>query len=272
MKKLSLTNVWELSRFTWKSQRRTILGWTAAVFSILFLYMILFPTVQDMAQVKMQAMPKELLQLMGMESFEDMGNYLSYFGIIYNLVLVIISVFGATFGARVLLQEEKSKSIEFLNALAVSRQEIYWGKCLACLGGVMLVSAAGIAAACGCGYLTGGETFIPQDFWKMVGISCWIPLFFTALSLALAGSSARWGGGGTSGMVVAACYLLGYLSTLLGEKGEWLAYLSPFQAISPAKALAGEQETVWILGIYLLLGLLFVLWGAVAYGRRDFRI
>ena len=114
--------------FSLKTKAKTILLWCIGLFCIMFLYMILFPSMKEMAQMKFDAMPKELMQFMGMESMQDMGNYMHYFGMIFQIWLIVISFFAASFSDGLIVQEEKRKTIEYLYAMPVSRFDIYFAK------------------------------------------------------------------------------------------------------------------------------------------------
>lgn len=53
--------------------------WSAVLFGIMSMYMAFFSTMQEMAQVKFEMLPKEYLQLMGVEDISQMGNYVTFF-------------------------------------------------------------------------------------------------------------------------------------------------------------------------------------------------
>ncbi len=150
----------ELVKFNLSVNKKQIIGWCIALFSFMFLYMILFPSVKDMAQVKLDAMPQELLQFVGISDMADMGNYVIYFGMIYNLILVAMSIFAVIFTSNLLYNEEKTKTIEFMYSLEVNKYEIYFSKLITSYLAIMLVVIATCSSAIICGYIGGGETFI----------------------------------------------------------------------------------------------------------------
>lgn len=272
MSKAALSSALRITAFDLRYNRRQIIGWCAAVFAIMFMYMILFPSMQDIAKVKMEAMPEEFLRFFGMERMSDMSNFIAYFGMVFNLILVAASIFAATFSANLIYKEEKLKTIEFLYSLEVSRSEIYFSKVIAALVSVLAVLLSSAAAAGICGFINGGETFAPADFLQIVKISGFTVVFFMALSLMLAGITAKIGVPAVGSMAVLFCYVVGYLSELLGSKGKWLSYLSPFELLGPDNAVELKSDTVWGLCVYFVLSVLFVLIGARVYRRRDFNI
>ncbi len=272
MNKFSFSSSAKLSWFCIKNNGKQIIGWCTAVFSIMFLYMILFPSVKDMAQIKLDAMPRELLQFVGMEDFADMSNFIAYFGMIFNIILIAVSIFAASFSAGLISKEEKTKTIEFLYALEVSRSEIYVSRLFAALLAVFAVLCSGAISTAVCGTINGGETFIAADFIQIVKISGFTAFFFMAVSLMIAGVSTKIGAPMIGSMTVLVCYLSGYLSRLLGEKGKWLGKLSPFEMLSPKNAIALEKHTIYAIMIYIAISVCFVFIGGVVYRRRDFNI
>ena len=272
MSNFSLRASLKLTGFDLKNSRRQIFGWCIAIFSIMFMYMILFPSMQDMAKLKMEALPKQFLQLFDMEDFSSLNNFINYFGMVFNLILIAMSIFAATFAANIIYREEKSKTIEFLYSLEVSRTEIYVSKLITAFIASLGVMLSAVASTAICGFVNGGETFIPSDFLQIIKISGFTVFFFMAFSLMLAAITTKVGVAGVGSMVVLFCYLLGYLSKLLDTKAQWLAYLSPFQLFDPKSAIALERNTLVELGIYFILMVIFLIAGGIVYKRRDFNI
>ena len=271
MKNFSFSSTSKLAWFSIKLNRKQIIGWCISIFSIMFLYMILFPSVKDMAQIKIDAMPKELLQFVGMENFSDMSNFITYFGMIFNMILIAISIFAASFSANLIAKEEKSKTIEFLYSLEVNRSEIYVSKLFAAFFAILVVLCSGTVSSAIAGTINGGPTFIAVDFIQIVKVSGFTTFFFMAVSLMVSGISTRIGSM-IGSMAVLVCYVLGYLSNLLGDKAEWLKALSPFELFSPQNAVALEMETLYALFIYFIISVCFVIIGGIVYKRRDFNI
>lgn len=262
----------KLAWFCIKNNKRQIIGWSVSIFLIMFLYMILFPSVKDMAQIKLDAMPKELLQFVGMDDFSNMSNFVTYFGMIFRMILIAVSIFAASFSAGLIAKEEKTKTIEYLYALEVSRLEIYVSKLAAAFFAVLLVLCCGVLAALICGIINGGDTFMAADVIKIVKISGFTAFFFMAVSLMLGGVSAKIGAPMVGSMTVLVCYVLGFLAKLLGDKAQWLEKLSPFEIFSPENAIALESQTIYWILIYLGISVCILIGGGIVYKYRDFNI
>lgn len=270
MEYFNIKNIGIISTFDLKNNKRFILGWSIAIFSIMFMYMILFPSVKDMAQIKIDSMSKELLQFVGMGELSQLDNFINYFGMVYNLILVAISIFSAVFSANLIYKEEKTKSIEFLNSLSVSRVEIYLSKLLTSYIGVILVLMSGIISSLICGFINGGETFIIADFIKIAKVSSFTAVFFISTSLLITGLTTKINTAAVGSFIVLITYILGFLGELLEDKGEWLLYLSPFKLFSPQNAVELSSDTMMQLGIYFIISIVLIIVGAIAYKKRDF--
>lgn len=270
MSKYQFVNSLRLCRFDLKINRKMIIGWCIAMFSFMFLYMILFPSIQELAQVKMDAMPKELLEFVGMDNFSDMSNFVSYFGIIFNLALIAISIFAVTFSANLLYKEEKSKTIEFLSSLETNRTEIYIAKLLTAFVAVIFVLLASMMAVLICGIINGGKTFSAVDIVMIIKIAGFTPFFFMAVGLCLSAVSAKIGAPVIGGMAVIFSYVFGYLGNMLEEKAQWMKYFSPFELFQSEHAQSPDGTILTVLAIYIFLVVGMCVAGALIYKRRDY--
>ena len=277
MNKFNIKSVFKILKFDMKTSRKNLIGWIIAIFGIMFLYMILFNSIQGIAEVEMEVMPVELLEFMGMEQMSDMASFVTYFGMIYAIILIAISVFAATYTAGLLYKEEKERTIEFLYSLEVSRIEIYTSKALTGLVGTIMVLISAIVSTIICGLINGGETFHMEDIIKLGVGSGFIAIVFWAIGLLFAGVTAKIRTGAAASMFVFMTYILGYLSTLLGDKATWLSYISPFQMFRPRVILnIGKTEYIafdlYFVFFSFVFFFMFVLLGGVRYARRDFNV
>lgn len=270
MNKAKIRNILNIVKFNLKVNKNNILGWTISIFMIMFIYMILFPTIKDIATVKMELMPEGMLKLVGLNSLSDMNNYISYFGMIFNIILVAISIYAATFSAKLITKEESTKSIEFLNALNVSRSEIYLAKLLTAFISVTLVLLGCFSATLISGFISGGSTFVLYDFIKIIKISSISAYLYLALAFLISGITAKINVASISSFGVLFCYMMGYLGVLLNKT--WLMYFSPFETFNANHALALSNSTFIALAVYFILMIIFIFIGHYFYKKRDFNI
>lgn len=265
-------NIATLTKFQLRVHRKQIGGWAIAIFGIMFLYMILFPSVQDMAQIKMDAMPEELMQFMGMDDFSDMSNYTTYFGMIYNIILIAISIFAVVLGAGILSKDEKEKTIEFLYSLEVSRLELYLSKVVTAYLGVIIVIIGATASTLLCGLINGGETFTIMDVIQIIKCASITPFVFLGVGIMIAGITAKVSGGSAGSIIVIISYVLGFLSTMVSDQFTWLKYASPFEVLSPNEVLILSSHVLLAMGGYFVALVIFVVIGGISYCKRDFQI
>ncbi len=272
MKNIELKNIIKLFKFDLYINRKYIAGWSVAIFSVMTLYMILFSSVQEMAQVKFDMMPKELLQFVGMDDMSSMSDYTTYYGMIFSLVLVAISVFAATFSAKLITNEEKTKSIEFLISLSVSREEIYIAKFVTSVISIVIIVACAVISAIVCGIINGGETFSLAKIVLSAKVSGFSPFLFGGIAIMLAGINPKLGSGAIASSVVFASYMLGYLGELLGANGELLTYFSPFITLNVKNVIASSPNVITGIAIYFLVYVVAIVVGCIAYKKRDLQV
>ncbi len=267
-----MNNIIKIFVFGILVNKKRIIGWTIGIVAMMAIYMVFFPSVNDMASLKFDAMPEELLGLFGMENMTDLGNYSSYFGMIYQLVLIALSIYGGTFASAIIIGEEKNKSIEFLGALHVSRAEIYVSKYLLVTFSLLVVMILSTVTTIVCGISVGGETYSFNEIVRMSMVSTLVPLFFSGVALLLSGVNPKVGTGAVCGFAVLVSYLIGYLGQILGENGEFIRYFSPFEVIGPISVLEANSYLLIAIVIYGLVYISAVVVGGLFYNRRDFML
>lgn len=268
--RMNKRNVFNLVKFNLKINKSSILGWFISIFAIMFVYMIFFPTIKDIGIAKMELMPEEMLKFFNLNSLSDMNNYVRYFGMIFNIILIAVSIFAATFSAKLICKEENTKSIEFLNALHISRNEIYISKLITAFISITFILLGVMFASIFSGFLVGGKTFILNDILIIIKITSFTAYLFMALSFLISGITARINVSSISSIIVLFCYMIGYLGVLLEKK--WITYLSPFESLNPNNALTMSNSTMLVLSIYFVMTIMFIIAGIKFYKKRDFYI
>lgn len=258
--------------FQLKNNSKSISIWSAVLFGIMSMYMFFFSTMQEMAQVKFEMLPQEYLQLMGVDDMAQMNNYVTYFGMIFNILSIIMAVYAVSLGVNLLLKEEKNKTIEYLYSLEITRTQIYIAKVLTALISVMAVVLATGLAGIIFGYVVGDETFQLADVMSIIKITGTVPFLFVALGMFLSAASAKHASVGLGCGIVMLTYMLGYLGKILEDKAEFLKYFSPFELLSPTNAVALENETLIAFGVIAALIILLFVGGKFAYARRDYHL
>ncbi len=267
---MQMKNTIKLVKFQLKINKNQILIWSIAIFSLMFLYMILFPSVNDLASFKFEAMPKELMQLFGMDDFTSISTHTGYFGMIYNLILIAISIFIAIFSANIIANEEKQKTIDFLYSLNTTRLEIYFSKFLTAYIGLMAVLISAFTSVMICGFINGGETFSLFETWQILKISSITTFVFLGFGLMISGISNKIPSATIASMLVLVTYMFGFFSSISPENLEFFKYFSPFEMLSPENAVEFTGETMVFMAVYYIAMLIFTFIGGYFYNKRDY--
>lgn len=270
MNKMSIRSIINITKFNLKVNKNNIIGWFISIFSIMFLYMILFPYIKDIGAAKMEMLPEDMLKLFGLNSLSDMYNFINYFGMIFTMILVAISIYSATFSAKLICKEEYNKSIEFLNSLNVNRSEIYYSKVLTAFISVTFVLFGTVSSSLIAGLINGGSTFILSDFITIVKISSISVYIYLAIAFLISGITSKINVSSITSIIVLTSYMIGYLGVLLEKK--WIMYFSPFETLSTNNVLNINRNTIYVLLIYFIIIIISILLGNKFYKKRDFNI
>lgn len=95
---------------------------------------------------------------------------------------------------------------------------------------------------------------------------------FWAIGLTISGINGNKNSSIIGSLIVIIFYFVGYLGNLLGNSGEFLGYLSPFETLSPSKVLNLDFVSSITLGIYCLVIYMAIFLGGCFYSRRDWKI
>ncbi len=264
-----MNNIIKLVKFNLKIHKTQILIWTISITSLMFLYMILFPSMNDLAYMKMEAMPDGLMQLFGMEDFSSISTHTGYFGMIYNLILIAISIFIAIFSANIIASEEKQKTIDFLYSLNTTRSEIYISKFLTSYAALMIVLIGAFFSVMVCGFINGGETFSLINTWQILKLSSITTFVFLGIGSMLAGISSKIPAASIASMLVLVTYMFGFLSTIAPDNLSFFKYFSPFEMLHPEAVVNLETQTMIFAAIFYISMLVFTFIGWHFYKLRD---
>ncbi|HKM29410.1 MAG TPA: ABC transporter permease subunit [Bacilli bacterium] len=260
-----------------KMRFKSTLIWLVLIVGLMTMYMLLYPIVNDLMGEKLSLMPEELLQVFGMSSHSIVDNYNSYFAMIYQIILIVLSCYGVSLGANALYEEEKTKSIEFLNSVQVSRLEIYIGKVFVVMVNLVILLIGALTTTVLCGVIAGGGTLDLMAIFSVYKISGITVFFFIALGFFLASSLKKDTKPSMVGIgVLFATYIIGYLGELIADRIKFLKMLSPLHITSASTIMDSKLGNgvldynllpVAIIGVLMCL---LIVGGALFYRKRDF--
>lgn len=226
-------------RATWKSLLFWSLGMLALIGASMMEFEGLSKTGGAMGQI-LSLYPKSLKAMFGMVEY-DISDPMGYFGVIYVFVQLIGGLHAAMLGANLISKEERDKTAEFLMSKPINRDNILKFKTIAGAACLLLMNLVtwGISAPMLTKYVESVNT-------KLVGIQISFfafQLLFMALGIFLAASFRVPKAGQYAVFVFFGCYLLKYLSDLMG--GTFLDYITPFNFLGAQHVILDDKTPFW---------------------------
>lgn len=274
MKNINMKNVKHMLNMELKIHKKTIIYWSIALFSVMAMYMFMFSMVKDLALEKMNALGPEFLAMFGIESFEDITNFNYYFAMVFQIVIVVISIHAVLMASNSLHKEETSGTIEFIYSQPVNRLEIYISKLLFVYIRIIALLLFSVLGGLISGYIS---SFSEVNFLAILMV--FLLSLLTASTFLGAGfliSSIIKKNKRVGGLAVAVFfipYIIGYLSELLGANYQFLTYFSPIQSLSTSNSvniiLKNTSLNIWIIILWSALSITLPTVGYMFYKKKD---
>lgn len=274
--KVQFIKVWKIFKVEIFMRWKMILIWSVVLIAIMLLYMLLFPSVKEMALEKMAAMPEELLAFFGMSGEDDFSNFNQYFASIFQIVLIVLSAYAASTGASILHDEESNGTIEFLNACNVSRGEIYFAKVITIFVNFVIILLCTTLAVLVSGFMVAADTIDPKAIVSTLWLSSLTIFSFAAIGFLIATIIKKNIKAANIALAIMfGIYIIGYLSNIGPDFLSHLKWLSPFEFLSSGKIMTTTigigtnslEIMAIILPIMLIFGLLIT--GYYLYQKKD---
>ncbi len=260
-----------------KMHFKSTMIWLALIVGLMAMYMLMYPVVDDIMGEKLAVMPEEILQIFGISKSSIVDNYNSFFAVIYQIIFIVLSCYSVTMGANALYDEEKNKSIEFLNSVQVSRLEIYVGKIFIVMVNLLILIIGALATTILCGAIVSEGTLDSMAIFSVFKISGITLFFFVALGFFLASILKKETKPSMVGITILfVSYIIGYLGEIVSDRIEFIKMLSPIHITSASDIMESTLGTgtleynllpVTIVAI-VMFG--FIICGALFYRKRDF--
>lgn len=272
MKKTNTKNIVVLSAFEIKKSKKFLIGFTVIITMIMSLYMFLFDSVKDMASMKLDSLPKEMLNIFNINDIESLASYDGYFAMVFRLILIAISCYMMVFASKIFKKEEEEKTIEFLYSLSVSRKEIFLSKSLTISIVTFLPFLATVTVTSLAALSQNIENFVFSDFLKNASIMYIPVIIYVSIAILLASVLKNNNISALASSFVFTTYIMGYFSKLFGRDADFLKFLSPLHVFS----YSGKSEFLPSIAkeslIYLTLSLIIILFSLNFYSKRDFNL
>ncbi len=121
---------------------RSVVAWSAGVTAVLLLYMSLFPSFAQQAQLleeTLRHMPPALLKAFAVTEV-DLSTVLGYYSFLFVIVQLILAVQAAGYGFGLLALEESQMTADFLLTRPVTRSQVLSGKLLAAMTALLVTT------------------------------------------------------------------------------------------------------------------------------------
>ena len=125
-----------------KMHLRSVITWSMAVAALVLVFVSLFSSFAQQADVMNEMManfPPQLLTAFGLNG-ADLSTVLGYFGFVFLFVQVCLAIQAANYGFSLVSIEEREWTADFLLAKPVERHQILTSKLLAALSGLTITN------------------------------------------------------------------------------------------------------------------------------------
>ncbi len=258
-----------------RTGRRSVLVWALVIAGLNVLIMAVYPSfAADAARLEeLVAMyPEGFAKAFGLDRMSLADPLAFYATEGYFMVVLFGGIYAAILGASILAKEEDEKTIEYLLALPVTRNEVLTGKVLAVVANLALFNL--IVAVVTCLSFVG---FVTRDYSTatlllLLAAPFLLHLTFAALCffLSLFWTRRRAAYSISIGLVVGTYFL--NVIALLTDDLRWLGWLSPFKYVDAADIISKQSLDGLYVFILLTAGAVAVGATYLLYGRRDITV
>ncbi len=129
-------------RHEFKMHLRSVTTWSVAVAVLILVYVSLFSSFANQAEMLNEMManfPQQLLTAFGLNGV-DLSTVLGYFGFVFLFVQVCLAIQAANYGFSLISVEEREWTADFLLAKPVKRTQILTSKLLAAISGLTIAN------------------------------------------------------------------------------------------------------------------------------------
>lgn len=271
----------DVIRFEVKQLQRSVITWALVLGGIMVLYLLFYPSMKNSAmtellQQKMNMIPKEMRSAFNLNALVDFSDLRQYFSYISQFLFIAADVYAVMLGAGILAREESNRTIEFLYAQPISRQQIVTNKLVAAIITLVIFNilfqiitiVAAIAVKPSSLATLNLITTIKSVFVGQILIQ----LCFLTIGLALSASISNASRATSLGMgLFFFTFIAGIMASSI-EALNWLRYFSPSNYLSTAQMAKGEMisgEYGIIMLIILMVSIAFTYY---YYSRKDFQL
>ena len=256
-----------------KSNFRSLIIWGVIIVLFLSIGFSKFSAYADNPELEavLDSMPPALLAAFNMHAF-NLTTLTGFFGVMFTYFALVLSVAAAMWGSDIISKEERDKTVEFSLTLPVTRSRLVTGKALAalvnCLGLLLITTVATL--------LNAMQYQPDSEFYSFLALSLvalfLMQLIFLAVGIFLGCAMKRYKlASAVAVAVMLGTYMLSIVSSV-GEKLDFLKYLTPFKYFDPGVLLhKARLEPVFVV-LSLCIIVVSLVGAYLTYARRDLYI
>jgi len=259
-----------------KWNRNSFFGWSFSISALIFIGMVFYPVLMQGDMLKQvtalfeNPFMKNLLTAFG-ASIDVMASPLGFYSTRNAIFIILLgSFFSIMFAGKILAQEEREKTAEFLLTKPVTRVEIVWSKLAAfftyLVGLNVVILIVGFSSL---EIFKGDKSFQLTDFLIHSLYSFFLMLTFGAIGffISLIKKRGRPITNLSIGIIVGS-YFIDALSKITPSVDK-LGYISPIKFVDSNVLNPGYSLAWWRIGYFLGLSLLLFGLSFVIYRRKD---
>ncbi|TDC83903.1 ABC transporter permease [Micromonospora sp. KC606] len=255
-----------LVRKTWRDDRRAVFGWAAGVALFTVIYTSFYSQFQGAAELKQEALPKEMLDFLGIADMLSPAGYLqaTIFSLIGPLLVLMCAI---TLTARTIARPEEEGGMELLLANPLSRTAFAGQRLAAAGAAITLVAAVPLMLLMIIVPRVGMDIPLSNVAAAGVGLIA-LAWCFTGVAFLAGAASGRRGTVLTITGVLAVTTYMAKAIAGMSDGWHWLRWLSPFHYFIGTDPLHTGWHPVELLTL-VAVGAVAALVGVLMFDRRD---
>lgn len=252
--------------FYFKSKIKSILIFTVII--IFFLVASLtkfeaFAADEENTKQLLESFPKVIMVVYGMNDL-DITSIGGYFAVVSLYMAIMLSIYGAILGSKIIYEEEDIMTSEFIFTRPVSRNKVYITKLLVAL---LAVTILNIIVTAGNYFILTTQYELFEGFAIISLVQYVLCIFSLSIGTLLTTLKAnRFATIASAGIVTTL-----FLTKAIGELKEIdLSLVTPFYAFNNSEILNDSFNMAYVF-YYLILSVIFVVAGSFILNKRDIK-
>ena len=255
-----------------KINLKSFIIWLLILIIVFLIAFLMYPSIInsnniDMMEEMMSVFPEEMLKAFNFDisSMDSAFGWLKSEGFVF--VLLIIGCYAGILGSNILLKEENDKTIEYLNSLPITRNDIIKSKItVGLIYIILMVTILGIFNYIG---LTLSGEFNQKQYWllSITPLFSSIVIYFFCLFISTFTHKTKKIFGISLGVILVS-YMLQMLSAM-GETTEFLKYFSVFTLADIRNVIVDVAINPIMIIISICLSTLFLVFTIIRYNNKE---